>query len=46
MRQTIIRTNAGPIYWRIYAALGGDEIMCMGELQAKMVEKLHCKGMI
>ena len=26
-RQTIIWTNAGPIYWRIYAALGGNELM-------------------
>ena len=24
-RQAIIWTNAGPIHWRIYAALGGDE---------------------
>ena len=24
-RQTIIWTNAGPIHWRIYVALGGDE---------------------
>ena len=26
MRQAIIWTNADPIYWRIYAALGGDEL--------------------
>ena len=25
-RQAIIWTNAGPIQWRIYAALGGDEL--------------------
>ena len=25
-RQAIIWTNADPIYWRIYAALGGDEL--------------------
>ena len=25
-RQAIIWTNANPIYWRIYAALGGDEL--------------------
>ena len=25
-RQAIIWTNAGPIHWRIYAALGGDEL--------------------
>ena len=24
-RQAIIWTNAGPIHWRIYAALGADE---------------------
>ena len=22
-----LRTNAGPVYWRIYAALGVDELM-------------------
>ena len=27
MRQTIIWTNADPIHWRIYAALGGDDLM-------------------
>ena len=27
MRQTIIWTNADPILWRIYAALGGDELI-------------------
>ena len=26
MRQAIIWTNADPIHWRIYAALGGDEL--------------------
>ena len=26
-RQTIIWTNADPIHWRIYAALGGDKLM-------------------
>ena len=25
-RQAIIWTNAGPIHWRTYAALGGDEL--------------------
>ena len=25
-RQAIIWTNADPIHWRIYAALGGDEL--------------------
>ena len=25
-RQAIIWTNADPIYWRIYAELGGDEV--------------------
>ena len=25
MRQAIIWTNADPIHWRIYTALGGDE---------------------
>ena len=25
-RQAIIWTNAGPVHWRIYAALGGDEL--------------------
>ena len=27
MRQAIIWTNADPIHWRIYAALGEDELM-------------------
>ena len=27
MRQAIIWTHADPIHWRIYAALGGDELM-------------------
>ena len=26
-RQAIIRTNADPIHWRIYAALGGEELI-------------------
>ena len=26
-RQAIIWTNADPVHWRIYAALGGDELM-------------------
>ena len=26
-RQAIIWTNVGPIHWRIYAALGGDELI-------------------
>ena len=29
MWQAIIWTNADPIHWRIYAALGGDELMTM-----------------
>ena len=27
MRQAIIWTNADPIHWRIYASLGGDELI-------------------
>ena len=27
MRQTIIWTNAEPIHWCIYVALGGDELI-------------------
>ena len=27
-RQTIIWTSASPVHWLIYAALGGDELMC------------------
>ena len=27
-RQAIIWTNADPINWRMYVALGGDELMC------------------
>ena len=27
MRQAIIWTNADPIHWRIYAALGGDVLI-------------------
>ena len=26
-RQAIIWTNADPIHWRIFAALGGDELI-------------------
>ena len=26
-RQAIISTNADPIHWRIYAALGGDDLL-------------------
>ena len=26
-RQAITWTNAGPVHWRIYAALGGDELI-------------------
>ena len=29
MRQAIIWTNTDPIYWRIYATLGGDELTQM-----------------
>ena len=25
-RQAITWTNADPVYWRIYAALGGDDL--------------------
>ena len=28
MQQAIICTNADPIFWCIYAALGGDELKC------------------
>ena len=32
MRQAIVWTNADPIHWRIYAELGGDELMvCSNE---------------
>ena len=30
-RQAIIWTNTDPIHWRIYAALGGDEIVALKE---------------
>ena len=30
-RQAIIWTNAEPIHWRIYAALGGDELNYDGD---------------
>ena len=26
MRQAVIWTNADPVHWRIYAALGGEEL--------------------
>ena len=29
-RQAIIWTNADPIHWRIYVALGGDELTRRG----------------
>ena len=28
-RQAIIWTNADQIYWRVYAALGGDDLRCL-----------------
>ena len=31
-RQAIIWTNANPIHWRIYAALGGDELIKHGTI--------------
>ena len=39
-QQTIIWTNDGPVYWRIYASLGLDELMepqFMGLLPCKSV---------
>ena len=38
-RQAIIWTNSDPIYWRIYAALGGDELkqQMMGHSQYLIV---------
>ena len=32
MRQAIIWTHIDPINWRIYAALGGDELICSNPL--------------
>ena len=29
MRQAIIWTNADPVHWRIYAALGGEEVIAL-----------------
>ena len=31
-RQAIIWTNANLIYWRIYAALGGDDLIQMSPI--------------
>ena len=28
-RQAIIWTNADQIYWRVYAALGGEDLRCL-----------------
>ena len=33
-RQAIIWTNTDPIDWRIYAALGGDELMATRQVMA------------
>ena len=33
-RQAIIWTNADPIPWRIYAALGGDELIHSNDIYA------------
>ena len=39
-RQAIIWTNADLIYWRIYAALGGDELT----MQNKQILVFHERG--
>ena len=33
-RQAITLTNDDPVYWRIYAALGGDELILLSKLEA------------
>ena len=43
MRQAIIGTNADSIQWRIYAALGGDELKAsMGEKYTMLYSKNDC----
>ena len=40
-RQAIICTNADPIHCRLYAALGGDELMA--EMQSVLCVNLMCR---
>ena len=45
--QVIIWTNADPIHWRIYAVLGGDQLICLSMQYHSLVyiyrEKVHIK---
>ena len=40
-RQAIIWINAGPIYWRIYATLGGEELITWN-----VTSTLYCNGIL
>ena len=40
-RQAIIWSNADPIRWRIYAALGGDELMPFSNKILGHLQKLY-----
>ena len=37
-QQAIIWTNADPVHWRIYVALGGDELMIVGVISMSMAK--------
>ena len=41
--QAIIWTNADPIHWRIYAALGGDELTCWLQKKVAITTKSECQ---
>ena len=43
-RQAIIRTNADSIHWRLYAALGGDELTHWGRVTHICVSILTVTG--
>ena len=42
MQQAIIWTNADPIHWRIYAALGGGELKDAISLVQRVAAKQIC----
>ena len=43
-RQAIIWTNAYPVHWRIYAALGGDELTAVGSFCEE--KELYIDGLV
>ena len=40
-RQAITWTNADPVHWRTYAALGGDELSKIGQNRRHFADGMH-----